>query len=267
MAQRFRERLGEALSERGVVSLFSRLHPLLPQQELLCGVGRLRPCGRTVAIDLTLPEEVQRARYRPSHRYDIKKARQLGGTVVWDRELAFLTSFVEAYQENMRLVEAGGYYFFDRSYFEQLLRQSGTNLFIVLFGETMAAGGIFLEAGGTLQFHLAGTRNEWRKWAPMKLLLDEVRQWAVSRGLKTVHLGGGVNGEEDTLFHYKLGFSELTFPFLLWEWVVDEAAYTELAIAHRREQERAGRHPSEGAFFPEYRRVWRSENHQAGARP
>lgn len=82
----FQKGLKEALAARRVVTVFSRLHPLIPQRGMLAGFGDCRPEGETVSIDLTLSPEEQRARCRSSLRTRIKKLRR-GGAVA-TRDLA-----------------------------------------------------------------------------------------------------------------------------------------------------------------------------------
>ena len=66
--RRFQGTLRDELSRARVVSVFSRLHPLIPQQGMLAGLGECVENGQTISIDLTLPDEEQRAHYNKSCR-------------------------------------------------------------------------------------------------------------------------------------------------------------------------------------------------------
>jgi hypothetical protein len=118
----FRAVLWKALQERNIVTVFSRLHPLIPQQRwLLAGLGEFIPIGQTVSIDLTLPLEVQRSQYRQNHKRDLNKLKRHGATCVRDPDRVYLNEFVDIYHENMHRVGASSAYFFAPTYFERLV--------------------------------------------------------------------------------------------------------------------------------------------------
>ena len=54
VVRNFHAALRAALVERGVVAVFSRLHPLIAQDHSLAGLGDCCANGETVSIDLTL---------------------------------------------------------------------------------------------------------------------------------------------------------------------------------------------------------------------
>ena len=56
-------------------------------------------------------------------------------------------------------------------------------------------------------------------------MIDDMVAWAHARGNRVLHLGGGVGGREDSLFHFKQGFSDWLIPFYTWRIVVDEVRY------------------------------------------
>jgi hypothetical protein len=143
-------------------------------------------------------------------------------------------------------------YFFDRSYFEDLRRCLGPHLHLCAVrapGGELAAAGLFTEMGDLMQFHLSGTAEAHRRAGPAKLMLIHMRDWARERGLRILHLGGGVGCREDSLSFFKQGFSKLRSRFQTLRLVLDPAAYA--TLADRRGAAGAG--PDEG-FFPAYRR-------------
>lgn len=255
----FQEAIGQYLREIRVVSVFSRLHPLIPQEHVLRGLGLLVDAGTTVSIDITIPLEHQRMRYRRDHKYNINRLRRLGwqGTRCQGIECegVFLDEFIEAYWENMDRIGAKRYYYFDRAYFSSLLRMSGVEvwIFAARLNNEIGAAGIFTLCNGVVQYHLSGTKTRFLKDAPMKLVLDEVRLWANDRGAKVFHLGGGLGGREDSLFSFKAGFSDRRHRFVLWRWVTNESAYRELCERKREWNQRHEVVPVEQQFFPEYR--------------
>ncbi len=251
----FQSALETSLRGMRVASLFSRLHPLLPQREVVAGLGEYVPSGTTVSIDLTLPLDEQRRRVRGEHRRIAQKAREAGLVVMEDREKKHLARFVEIYLQNMQRVEASGYYFFDRAYFDELLASLGgaARLFVVLAGEDLAAGALFVFTGDIVQYHLSGTALEFLRMGPTKLLLDEVRIATTEEGRKVLHLGGGLGGQRDSLFLFKSGFSDRTHEFAVWRWILDAEKCQALADARTRWSEREGVTLAGGEYFPLYR--------------
>jgi hypothetical protein len=252
----FQAALTRGLREEQVVSVFSRLHPLILQAPLLAGLGECRQTGRTVAIDLTLPPNVQRARYRKSHKWGINKVRRAGVSCRHDADFHYLDAFVQIYHETMRRVGAGSHLFFPRSYFHELVMGSAphVHLFVCVLADRVVCAGLILECDDVVQFHLSGTRDEYLALAPSKLLLDSVRQWAQARGRRVLHLGGGTTPRaEDTLLHFKTGFSDWTLDFLTWRWVVAPTVYARLVALRARWNADQGLRWSSADYFPQYR--------------
>ena len=255
VVESFHAALRESLAELRVVALFARLHPLLPQDRLIAGLGVTAPTGTTVSIDLTQPPDAQVGAYRQNHRDGIRKLRRLGAQCLPDTDPAAMDEFVRIYHETMRRVDADPYYLFDRTYFVHLadLLAPALHLFTCRLDDEIIGGGLFFACRGLVQYHLGGTRTEYLGLAPMKLLFDSVREWAVERGMSVFHLGGGVGGREDSLFHFKAGFSSRRHPFATWRWIIDPERYQELTDRKASWNTRHGVTCASSEFFPAYR--------------
>jgi hypothetical protein len=251
----FRRELAESLHDKRVISVFSRLHPLIPNEGAIAGLGERVYCGRTVSIDLTLTSEEQKQQYRSADRRRIKNLRRRGFAFVHDKEKTFLSEFVALYTETMQRVGAEDRYFFNQAYFEELLDRLAPNahLCLLLDGSSPVCGGVFIECGGILEYHLGGTRNDYLQFAPAKLLIDEVRSWATFNRFVTLHLGGGLAGREDSLFFFKRGFSDRTHPFFLWRWILNPDIYTAVCQYKAASDACKGLYATSPSFFPRYR--------------
>jgi Acetyltransferase (GNAT) domain len=252
---RFQLALEEALRERGVVTAFSRLHPLLPQYPLLAGLGECRQGGLTVSIDLTESANEQWSAYRKSCRHVINRLRRDGFEVLHDVSKRYLPEFIDVYRETMVRAHAEPSYLFDVSYFEHLTRELGETLqlFVVFRGTQVAAASLVTVCQGIVQDYLGGTRNEFLHDSPDRLVVDAERRWALGVGARVHHLGGGVGARRDSLFDYKAGFSSRRHAFSTWCCVLDAWAYHDLCGRHARLNERAGLAPRWWNYFPEYR--------------
>jgi len=255
----FQHALVETMRRWRIVSVFSRLHPILANHALLRGIGELKRLGQTVAIDLRLNLDEQWASYRSNHKRDIKKLKRLGAEVFIDDQLAFLDVFHKLYIETMERVNASANYFCSLEYFQSLFaieKPCSFHLFLCVLSGEIVSGGVFSECNGIVQYHLGATSSKWLKYAPIKLVFDEVRVWAHGRKNQWFHLGGGVGSRADTLYHFKAGFSPVRFPFFVWRWVILEDIYQDLVRSKQNMYlKRQAINPSESDFFPAYRQV------------
>lgn len=236
-----------------IVSVFSRLHSLIHQQGFFKGFGNLILLNKTVAIDLTLPLAEQRKAYRKSNKSEINQLKGKKGYVlqkVDKNDDEKIQEFVEIYHDTMKRVHANSYYFFDFNYFKKLLnnRCFECDLLTVSKENEMAAGAIFTRTNAIMQYHLAGTKENFIQDTPMKLILDEARILGTQKGLKYLHLGGGVGGsDDDSLFRFKAGFSKNFYQFSVWNLIVNQDVYDDLVNQKNLKEEDF---PN---FFPLYR--------------
>lgn len=242
--------LADFLQDHGVVSAFSRLHPLLPQIGLLAGHGEVRPVGWTLSLDLGQSEQEQWSGYRRNHRQDIKKLLEMG-VVCEEVGAERLDDFIAMYYTTMDRVGAASQYYFSPGYFERLLADlpGVAHLFLCTQGNVPIAGGIFTLCRGIVQWYFSGTCAEYGGPPPTKLLFEVVRKWANQMGAHTIHLGGGVGGAKDSLYHFKTGFTHREHVYAVWRCIVDQAAYDDLCCGARARS----RVEVDDAFFPRYR--------------
>lgn len=247
--------LMSTLRELGVVSLFSRLHPLIDYKSSFDNYFRRKVIGETVSIDLTVPSEVQQLLYRTDHKQGIRRLRKAGFFCVVDSELNYLDEFVRIYNDTMLMVGADKSYFFDKEYFENLLHNMNNtmHLFVCMLDQEVACAGIFSLCSGIIQYHLSGSCSKFRKQAPMKLLLDFVRDWGNERAAHTFHLGGGVGSKQDTLLNFKAGFSRRRHIFAVWEKILLPEEYDFLCDAQADYNKKNNLQNVSGDYFPLYR--------------
>jgi GNAT superfamily N-acetyltransferase len=239
-----------ALRAVGIVSVFVRFHPLLnasPPE----GVGEVVLHGATVSVDLTLPGTTLWAQMRHNHRRDITKAVKSGLVARMDPGFKGYDKFKRLYRTTMDRHSASPYYLFGDEYFDGLRDALGEQLQLCLVerDDVVAGAGLFIETCGIVQYHLGGSDESSVSVQPSKLMLYFACGWAKERGNRYLHLGGGVGGANDSLLHFKGGFSPLRHPFRTLRIVIDEAAYRNLASSHDRSL-----NPKVSAgYFPEYR--------------
>ncbi len=247
------EALVEVMRARKIVSAFLRLHPLvgLPRTESGSDAIETMEHGETVWLDLSRGIEELTRDTRPTHRNLIARARREGFVVAKDESDAALLEFGDIYRETMRRIGASAMYLFSDDYFFALREALGPvfHLWTVSLGDEVAAAGLFPACQGLVQYHLSGTREKFARQSPTRLLLAEVRNWAVSAGCSVLHLGGGLGSREDGLFRFKAGFSGSRARFRTMRIIADRELYGRLV-----ESVAVGGAavPDEG-FFPRYR--------------
>lgn len=234
------------LKQNRTVTVYSRLHFLLNQEAFLSGYGQIHEEDLEVTVDLTVPPEVQYSRYRENHRRDLKKLRNLG-FVCEEAGREHLNDFLHIYYDTMYRVNARQLYYYEKSYFEYLLSEmnEATHLFVCRDGETIACAGFFAACKGHVHYLWGGTAEEYCKYSPSKLMLDQVRVWGNSIGSHVFHLGGG----NESLCNFKMGFGGREHVCSTWRYIADREVYDDLC---RQAFALAGRMP-EDTYFPEYR--------------
>ncbi|MGN6179174.1 MAG: GNAT family N-acetyltransferase [Mucilaginibacter sp.] len=237
------------LTRGGFVSVFVRLHPFYQQQRILQKLGGIHSNGLIVALDLSVDTQTQRARYRDSILPALKKAWKKGFFIKEEKGYEAVSTFIDIYLENMRRVGASDYYIFSEEQIFQLLAtdEYDARMLMVYDGDTVIASTIVTFTKGIIQGYLVGTRDEYRKYSPVKFLVDEISLLGKSLGMKYYNLGGGLGYKEDSLFYWKATFSDLHLPYQTWRFIADPAVYQSLLDQRSIDKD------TEVDFFPLYR--------------
>jgi lipid II:glycine glycyltransferase (peptidoglycan interpeptide bridge formation enzyme) len=190
--------------------------------------------GETVSMDLSLSRDAAYQVMRRDIRRPIQRAAELGVVATQDVAFDYFEAFVDLYRQTMERLSASSSYRFDLAYFEALREALGPrlSLWCVDIEGDVAAAGLFVETCGIIQYHLSAISDRHLGFAPNKALIADVRDWGATRGDRSLHLGGGVGGENDSLFHFKSGFSDLRHPFHTLRVVLDAAHYEQLVTEH-----------------------------------
>jgi len=244
-----------AWAAKKVCSAFFRLHPILNSgfndflSPDICNVN-----GETVSVNLKLSEAEIWSQTRPEHRTSINKLKRSGMSAKMVPFQEYISEFISLYHETMDRVGAGRSYYFDDEYFSHFSKLGEkVHLCIVELEDKITCSGIFTECCGIIQYHLGGTRNEFFKQAPSKLMFDYIRLWAKERGNEVLHLGGGVGGGKDSLYHFKAGFSKQTHTFLTLRLIIDEEKYRHLVELRAKSLNAEVEELLSTTFFPAYR--------------
>jgi hypothetical protein len=246
---RFHTAFSTFLEQAKIVSVFSRLHPFYNQDKLFAGITGLFPNGKTVAIDIRVPIEEQRAGYHRSYRQQIRILKEKGYRVVESKDPSHIARYAEIYAENMKRVGASDYYMFTTDYFLELLSadEYESKLMLVFLDEEIVSGGVVICSNKIMQMHLMSTTAAHLSLSPPKLVVEETSILGRALGYEFINLGGGLNFKEDSLFKWKSGFTKLFLPYNSWRYVANQEVYDQLI------KEKGIEHDVEVDFFPLYR--------------
>jgi hypothetical protein len=246
----------QVFSDRQICSAFLRLHPILnhrfdevyPSEACTANV-------ETVVIDLQLSEAELWQQTRENFRSIIKKRKREGFVARMVPAVPYIDRFTEIYTETMDRVNASKSFYFGQEYFRQCAEQlrEYLHICIVEFKDQVVCAGLFTECCGMIQYHLGGTRTQFLKQSPNVLMQDCVRFWAKERGNEVMHLGGGVSGSKDSLFHFKIGFSQTTLRLPLLRLITNAQEYRRLVELHAKVLQAPVEQLLETSFFPAYR--------------
>lgn len=245
----------ETLSSRQIYSIFIRLHPILNQDfERKISPDFCNVTGDTISVDLHLSEAEIWQHTRSSLRTKINRCKRRGMTskiVPFENKI---DDFISIYKETMDRLQASKSYYFTHDYFSNISQlDSQIHLGIIEWQEQIICACIFTECCGIVQYHLGGTRTEFLHEAPSKLMFDYARFWAKERGNEFLHLGGGLGGAKDSLYHFKAGFSKQRHKFLTLRLITNEQKYNSLVNLRAKTLNIKPEKLINSGFFPAYR--------------
>lgn len=242
-------------ASKNICSSFFRLHPVINR-----GLNNLLSpdvciiSGETVSVNLENSLDNIWKDTRPEHRNHINRCKRAGFTAQFVDFSKNLDEFILIYNQTMSRVAAEKSFFFEYEYFTGLANLGEKiHLCTVELDNQIACAGIFTECCGIVQYHLGGTKDDFLKKAPSKLMFDYVRFWAKERGNKIFHLGGGVGGSKDSLYNFKCGFSKQRNKFLTLRLITDEPKYMYLLELRAKILNTQTGKLLKSNFFPAYR--------------
>lgn len=249
--------------QREFCTAYLRLHPLLYQE--LAALGELeleglerREVGQTVAIDLSLDDELLQSQFSQRSRETAEQARQAGFTVRWTDTALELPAFIALYQHTLRQLGLAATEIFEPEYLyglAQALEGHFHLCFVERQGNPVAASFV-TETCGIVQCHLTGAKAAMMHDAPSALMMMEICDWAKARDNYWLHLGSGLKGTgTDALYRFNCHFSALSLPVYSLRLVVNERLYNQLIHERSKRIQLDPLQIFQADTFPAYRAV------------
>lgn len=241
----------EYCKENNIVSEFIRFHPILKNHQDFEKVYKVEYIRNTLATNIKDFDDPVQSEFSKSCRKKIRQGINKGLYAEIDFECNTIDDFIEIYYSTMDRNEAGKYYYFDRDYFYNMIKNFKQNLMIfnVKLEQKTVAAGFYMRYEGLLHAHLSGTLPEYLNISPANIIRHTAVTWGKENGIEYLHHGGGTsNSVEDGLYKFKKGFSQNTeFEFHVAKKVWNERVYNQLVDKVSQEKE------LNEQFFPLYR--------------
>lgn len=240
------------MKELNIVDNFVRYHPVLANADNMRPVSDVIDLGKTITIDLISPDYIWE-NFTSKNRGKIRKAQKNGIAINHGRGMELFDQFIPIYNSTMDKDNANKYYYFDRCFYQSIhdFLYNNYELFYATLDGKIIMMAIMLFCNGQMHYHLSGTLVEYKSLAPNNLLLYEAALWGCEHGIRSLHLGGGVGSENDSLFEFKKGFNRQSdCQFSIGKEIFDQEMYDKMV------EERLARDPEfdkDCRFFPAYR--------------
>ena len=232
--------------ENSIVCEFVRFDPFVADADLFDAHYKLS-VKKNVCIDLSLSRHDIQQAYHRSVKKNLNRAVASGLRFEEvEKNSRNIAGFIELYWHTLRRLNAKRYYYFSEFYFQAMLGHcNNAALFFVRNeeGHPIAAS-IVLHAGGIAYHHLTGSDTASLHLRPNDFMIHCLVQWAADKGLRTLHLGGGVK----TIRDFKSKFSGLCVPYYTGRRIHDQHSYDRLCDKWRRW---AGQSSSGTGFTPD----------------
>jgi len=150
--------------------------------------------------------------YNTKVRNTIKRATEK----VLFQESVNIAKFIELYNATMLKNDANDFYFFNKDYYNNLLKNKSIKLYELIYEEKIIAMGFFMFSETIGHYHLSANTPVSYKVNANYALLHNVFQIAQDLGLEYFMLGGGTTSSvDDSLLKFKKKFSKDLKPFYI----------------------------------------------------
>ena len=246
------EAFGNAFSEycrdNRIVSEFIRFHPLEGNAADFQALYHPIYMRKTLGTDLESYADPVQSEFSRGCRKSIRQALRKGVEVHVTERPDDLSTFCSIYYDTMRRDGAASFYYFDKSYFDAMLRLIPENLLYIeaRYEGTAIAAGLCLLSDRTMHVHLSGTLEDYLHLSPAYVLRYAAVVWGKEHGYRVLHHGGGTsNAEDNPLYLFKRQFARNTdFDFYIGKKIWNQRIY-DAAV------QQSGLEP--GGYFPQYR--------------
>lgn len=232
--------------EQNYVCEFIRFHPIIKNWESLGGLINIEYLNDTVLLDLTQSyEEICQNMAKKTRYYTRKALNEFKDIQITENPSeSEINDFTLLYNKTMEKNQAVQKYFFTNKFIADHYKFDNLLIYCRDVHKVIGAEAIFLKGTYTMHYHLSATNYDFQ-YPPSRAVLWKAIEWAKKNGFKWFYFGGGVS-RNDSLFHFKKGFSKTYLPFYIGDITFNKKIYSELCKINPL----SGENPN---YFPSYR--------------
>lgn len=215
------------MAERGIVSVFFRLHPLIENWRWLPSWARVRADRSTVYVDLLEGDDARWRRADGRHRNMVSKARRQGVVVDWQDPRGW-ADFESLYTAAMNRLGAPERLRYSHDFFAAVSTLHWAELACVRVDGGLAAASVFLFGDRWAHYQFSARQPSCGNHLSNFILQGAVNR-AVSRGLEGLYLGGGRSpAPDDALLVFKRSVGGRLLDYRVAILVTEEAVFNGL---------------------------------------
>ena len=224
--------MGDMLKNEKYICGFIRFH---------CLINNLESCQKhfpvffdrnTVTINTEQAEEqIWSSQISSKNRNMIRKAEKNGLIYKAEYDFESIEEFINLYNETMSRLDAEGFYFFDKNYYNNLVENLKGRAFLgtVRKDGKLICAAIFMYSKLYGHYHLEGSDHAFSSFGANNFLLWKTSVELHNLGVKQFHLGGGSNCHPDnSLLKFKKSFSKNMCDYYIGKWIFNENKYQEI---------------------------------------
>lgn len=228
---KFYKAFDDFCQSNNIITEFTRFHPLLKnkffsEENLEVDFER-----KTMVLDLDRPFDEIKKHFHRQTNSQIKKALCNPGISIkiFNGKPECIDDFIKIYHDTMDRVKSIPYLYFNKKYFENLIKNIKSAFIFVYFDEIPVACCIIMYNDIYVNAHLGGSLTKYKLYSPLSILYQEMIKFGNENKCKYFHAGGGnSNKEDDPLLMYKLSFSKTTADFFIGKRILNRKIYNEV---------------------------------------
>jgi serine/alanine adding enzyme len=224
--------------ENGIVSEFARLNPFYKNdvQLKVFSDGVVKAIGKIVYVNLKLTEAGILQNMSQSRRRCVKNSHRFPKLIFnEDSGPQMAQPFYEIYTETMERNQAADKYFFPLSFVHRIFNDLPCcwRYYYIAYESEPCSVALILAYGKIAYLFLQGSRTKCLATHANEYLIHQTILNLKKDGFETFILGGGLSSSNDSLFEYKLRYSDLTLDFSVYNKVHMTGEYEHLVSLYR----------------------------------
>ena len=221
-----KKKYDEHCEKHNVIASFFRLHPFIDYNKMSEHFfDFINFSSDVVVVDTTIDREKRWSTYNTKTRNILRRCYKN----LEIKKSSNVSEFISMYQKTMNKNSASNFYYFEETYFRDILDIENVQLYKVMLDDTTISMGIFMHSNHIMHYHLSANDYKYSKHNGNYLLLDYLADEAYQLGCKFFLLGGGRTNEvDDSLLKFKKKFSRKSLAFYIGGIVHNKCKYDQL---------------------------------------